>query len=127
MHQVYPHGSTDSLPYATMGSGSLNAMAVFESGFREGLDRAAAIDLAARAVKAGIYNDLGSGSNVDLCVITAAGVEYLRGFEVLAGRTYERTHPVVYPPGTTQVSKTVTLRRTGVVGGEGEAAAMEVS
>jgi 20S proteasome subunit beta 2 len=127
MHQVYPHGSTDSLPYATMGSGSLNAMAVFESGFREGLDRAAAIDLAARAVKAGIYNDLGSGSNVDLCVITAAGVEYLRGFEVLAGRTYERTHPVVYPPGTTQVSKTVTLRRTGVGGGEGEATAMEVS
>ncbi len=31
---VYPHGSTDALPYATMGSGSLNAMAVFENGFR---------------------------------------------------------------------------------------------
>lgn len=31
---VYPHGSTDALPYATMGSGSLNAMAVFETGFR---------------------------------------------------------------------------------------------
>ncbi len=31
---VYPHGSTDALPYATMGSGSLNAMAVFEDGFR---------------------------------------------------------------------------------------------
>ena len=30
--QVYPHGSTDSLPYCTMGSGSLNAMAVFEVG-----------------------------------------------------------------------------------------------
>lgn len=29
---VYPHGSTDALPYVTMGSGSLNAMAVFESG-----------------------------------------------------------------------------------------------
>lgn len=31
---VYPHGSTDALPYATMGSGSLNAMAVFESEYR---------------------------------------------------------------------------------------------
>ena len=116
-----------------MGSGSLNAMAVFEAGFKEGMDRAGAVDLAARAVKAGIYNDLGSGSNVDLCVITAAGVEYLRGYEVLAGRTYERTHPVVYPPGTTAITKTVTLRRAaaaaggaGRVAGAGEAA-MEVS
>jgi len=112
-----------------MGSGSLNAMAVFESGFRDGLDRASAVDLAVRAVKAGIYNDLGSGSNVDLCVITAGGVEYLRGYEVLAGRTYERTHPVVYPPGTTAVAKEVVLRRTAVGGGAGggEEASMEVS
>ena len=28
---VHPHGSTDQLPYVTMGSGSLAAMAVFES------------------------------------------------------------------------------------------------
>lgn len=27
---IYPHGSTNKLPYATMGSGSLAAMAVFE-------------------------------------------------------------------------------------------------
>ena len=31
LYTVYPHGSTDSLPYVTMGSGSLAAMAVFES------------------------------------------------------------------------------------------------
>ena len=31
---VYPHGSTDALPYATMGSGSLNAMAVFEDEYK---------------------------------------------------------------------------------------------
>ena len=34
---VAPHGSTDKLPYVTMGSGSLAAMAVFESGWRAGL------------------------------------------------------------------------------------------
>jgi hypothetical protein len=34
---VYPHGSTDALPYATMGSGSLNAMAVFEDEYKCGL------------------------------------------------------------------------------------------
>ena len=28
---IHPHGSTDKLPYVTMGSGSLAAMAVFEA------------------------------------------------------------------------------------------------
>ncbi|KAL0286794.1 UNVERIFIED_CONTAM: Proteasome subunit beta type-7-A [Sesamum radiatum] len=37
LHTIYPHGSTDTLPFATMGSGSLAAMAVFESKYREGL------------------------------------------------------------------------------------------
>lgn len=35
---VHPHGSTDKLPYVTMGSGSLAAMAVFESSWRAGLE-----------------------------------------------------------------------------------------
>jgi 20S proteasome alpha/beta subunit len=35
--QVYPHGSTDTLPFATMGSGSLAAMSVFESRYKEDL------------------------------------------------------------------------------------------
>lgn len=75
--QVYPHGSTDSLPYATMGSGSLNAMAVFEEGYKDGLERDEAVALVARAIRSGIFNDLGSGSNVDVCVITRGKV---RGF-----------------------------------------------
>ncbi|RZC93409.1 hypothetical protein C5167_026023 [Papaver somniferum] len=37
LHTIYPHGSTDTLPYATMGSGSLAAMAMFESQYREGM------------------------------------------------------------------------------------------
>ena len=69
MMQVYPHGSTDSLPYCTMGSGSLNAMAVFEDGFQEDMGVEDAKKLVARAIRSGIYNDLGSGSNVDLCII----------------------------------------------------------
>lgn len=35
--QIYPHGSTDTLPFATMGSGSLAAMSVFEAKYKEGL------------------------------------------------------------------------------------------
>ena len=74
--QVYPHGSTDSLPYCTMGSGSLNAMAVFEDGFKEDMGVEDAKKLVARAIRSGIYNDLGSGSNVDLCIIYKDKVGY---------------------------------------------------
>lgn len=33
------------------------------------------------AVAAGIFNDLGSGSNVDVCVIRKGSVDYLRPFD----------------------------------------------
>lgn len=95
---IYPHGSTDSLPFCTMGSGSLNAMAVFEADYKEDMSREEAIALVARAIQSGIFNDLGSGSNVDICVITAAGVDYLRNYEKPNPKTYSRQKPVVYPP-----------------------------
>jgi len=139
---VYPHGSTDSLPFATMGSGSLNAMAVFEADYREGMGEREAIELVARAIRAGIYNDLGSGSNVDVCVIRkkkkegegggdatmsatttatstssddAVEVDYKRGYQVLQGRTYERANPVVYAKGTTPVVATKVMPLRSVV------------
>ncbi|KAL2217669.1 proteasome component [Thermoascus aurantiacus ATCC 26904] len=66
---VHAHGSTDKLPYVTMGSGSLAAMSVFESMWKPQLTRDEAVELASEAIKAGIFNDLGSGSNVDVCII----------------------------------------------------------
>ena len=72
LYCVYPHGSTDKLPFVTMGSGSLAAMAVLESGFKDGLSEAEATALVAAAIRAGIFNDLGSGSNVDITVIRSA-------------------------------------------------------
>jgi 20S proteasome subunit beta 2 len=39
-----------------------------------------ALALVTSAVSAGIFNDLGSGSNVDACVITASHTEMLRNF-----------------------------------------------
>lgn len=66
---VHAHGSTDKLPYVTMGSGSLAAMATFESQWKKDLDREGAIKICADAIQAGIFNDLASGSNVDVCVI----------------------------------------------------------
>ena len=38
--------------------------------------------LVADAIRAGIFNDLGSGSNVDICVITKDKVDYIRPYDV---------------------------------------------
>ncbi|KAI0051277.1 20S proteasome subunit [Auriscalpium vulgare] len=90
---IHPHGSTDKLPYVTMGSGSLAAMAVFESSWKPDLSREDALKLVTAAVSAGIFNDLGSGSNVDACVITATETEMLRGYVKPNERTQkERTY-----------------------------------
>ena len=37
--------------------------------------------LIVRAIRSGIFNDLGSGSNVDLCVITQSGAKEYRNYE----------------------------------------------
>ncbi|VDC00443.1 unnamed protein product [Peniophora sp. CBMAI 1063] len=77
---VAPHGSTDKLPYVTMGSGSLAAMAVFESKWQPKMSREAAIEIVSEAIAAGIFNDLGSGSNIDVCVITKDKTDMLRNY-----------------------------------------------
>lgn len=73
IYQIYPHGSTAKLPYTTMGSGSLAAMSVFETGWSEDMSEEEGTELVKRAILAGIFNDLGSGSNVDVCVIRTDG------------------------------------------------------
>ena len=73
LYQVYPHGSTGKLPFTTMGSGSLAAMAVFEADYRDDMEEEEAVELVKRAILAGIFNDLGSGSNCDTCVIRMDG------------------------------------------------------
>ena len=75
---VHAHGSTDKLPYVTMGSGSLAAMSVFETRWKQKMTRQEAIDLTSEAIQAGIFNDLGSGSNVDVCVITGEKTTLMR-------------------------------------------------
>jgi len=103
LHTVYPHGSTDNLPYCTMGSGSLAAMAVFETKYKQDLDEKSAIDLVSQAVQSGIFNDLGSGSNVDICVISKTKpVRMLRNFLKPNERLYRRVAGYVFPRGSTE-------------------------
>lgn len=103
LYTVYPHGSTDRLPYVTMGSGSLAAMAVFETGYKDDLSLEDAKNLVYRGISAGIYNDLGSGGNVDLCIIKRGSTEYLRGFATENARKYRRPSGYAFAPGTTAV------------------------
>jgi len=80
---VHPHGSMDVVTYAALGSGGLAATGVLESKYPVigcgGCTVEEGIRLAVDAVRAGIDNDLGSGSQVDVCVIGREGVVYRRG------------------------------------------------
>ncbi|KAA3679157.1 20S proteasome subunit beta 2 [Paragonimus westermani] len=107
LYSVAPHGSSDKLPYVTMGSGSLAAMSVLESRFRFDMDRTEAMQLVRDAIAAGIFNDLGSGSFVDLCVITKEGAQYLRPYDV-ANKKGQRAARYNAPAGSTAIlSRTV--------------------
>lgn len=123
LHTVYPHGSTDTLPFATMGSGSLAAMAVFESKFREGMEREEGISLVAEAICSGIFNDLGSGSNVDVCVITKGKTDYLRNHQLPNPRTYVSSRGYSFAKGHTEVlsTKITPIKKKTVVVTEGDA------
>ncbi|XP_076157868.1 proteasome subunit beta type-10 [Alosa pseudoharengus] len=108
LYSVYPHGSYDKLPFLTMGSGAAAAVSVFEDRYKANLELEEAKTLVRDAIAAGIFCDLGSGSNVDLCVITEKGVQYLRGFDQPTQKG-KREGNYRYKPGTTAVlSKTVT-------------------
>ena len=50
--------------------------------------------------RSGVYNDLGSGSNVDVCVITKDKVDYMRNYEYLQDKTYARQQPKRFATGS---------------------------
>lgn len=103
---VAPHGSTDRLPYVTMGSGSLAAMSVFEAEYKDDLTEKEAIAIVHKAISRGIFEDLGSGSNVDVRVIRKDGsTEYLRGYDKPNERAFRKAKPYVFPAGSVVVLK----------------------
>lgn len=79
LYQIEDTGTPVRLPFASLGSGSLDALAVLEnschqykmdpSGHSLDMSIEEATMVVRKAVQAGILNDLGSGSHVDLCCI----------------------------------------------------------
>ncbi|XP_072530131.1 proteasome subunit beta type-10 [Salminus brasiliensis] len=115
LYSIFPHGSYDKLPFLTMGSGAASAVSVFEDRYKANMELEEAKQLVCDAITAGIFCDLGSGSNVDLCVITEKGVDYLRGYDQPAQKG-KKEGSYRYKQGTTPVlTKKVTPLTLDVV------------
>merc|ERR1712107_470593 len=95
-----------------MGSGTLAAMSVLESRWVPDMSEEDAKQLVRDAIRAGIFNDMGSGSYVDLVVIKPKDdVQYLRTFEkptsrVSAARsTHTRRERLLCSPKKSEISR----------------------
>ncbi|KAK9510270.1 hypothetical protein O3M35_005090 [Rhynocoris fuscipes] len=102
LYTIHPYGSTDNPPYTSMGSGSLAAMSVLEAQWRPNMTEEEGKQLIRNAIIAGIFNDLGSGSSCDLCIIRKNSVEYIRPFDV-ANVKGIRQGNYKFRPGSTAV------------------------
>lgn len=102
LFSVSPDGTVMSGNYLAMGSGSLAAMGIMEARYERGLAQADMQALAVRAVRAGILNDLYSGSNVDMVVIGERTDVYVP-YTVVAET--QRGMAVSYPRDSVAISK----------------------
>ena len=93
------------LPYVTLGSGSLNAISVFEAKFKDDLSEQAGIDLCCEAIEAGILHDLGSGSNVDIVVLKKDSVNYMRNYKTVHSQKLSGKFPYSFPKNNTPFFK----------------------
>jgi 20S proteasome subunit beta 2 len=94
IYGILPDGSVSRVPFGADGSGMLAAISVLEGGWRVTLSEEEAKELVANAIQAGITNDLGSGSNVDLGVITKDGITMFKKFRVTNERPFRITIPI---------------------------------
>lgn len=84
-----PHGNSFHAPYTAMGSWSLAALAVLENHYRDWLTEDQAIELAADAIQAGIFFDLGSGSNVNIISVNKKETKTLFNYRVFNKKEYQ--------------------------------------
>ncbi|XP_074142493.1 proteasome subunit beta type-10 [Sminthopsis crassicaudata] len=104
LYSVHPHGSYSRLLFTALGSGQAAAIAMLEDRFKPNMTLEEGQQLIVEAVTAGILDDLGSGSNVDMCVITQAGAKIQRAVSTPAVIS-KRQGKYRYPEGTTAVMR----------------------
>lgn len=110
---VHAHGSTDKLPYVTMGSGSLAAMSVFETQWKPQMTKDEAVKLTSDAILAGIFNDLGSGSNVDVAVITREKTTLMRNY-ITPNKREKKARNYAFAKGSTAVLAERIIRKEDI-------------
>jgi len=77
-------------------------MSVFETQWKPNLNRDGAVKLCSDAILAGVFNDLGSGSNVDVCVITPEKATLLRNY-ITPNQREKKMRDYRFKKGTTAV------------------------
>uniref|UniRef100_A0A7N8Y3G9 Proteasome 20S subunit beta 13a n=1 Tax=Mastacembelus armatus TaxID=205130 RepID=A0A7N8Y3G9_9TELE len=102
LYTVGPYGSVNKVPYLSMGSGDMAALGILEDRFKPDLELEEAKELVCAAIHSGIMSDLGSGHNIDICVITRRGVDYIRPYQESEYKDNRKTK-YRYRPGTTTV------------------------
>ena len=111
-------------------------MSVFETQWKRDLSRDEAVKLCSDAIQSGIFNDLGSGSNVDVCVITPEKTQLLRGY-ITPNIREKKMRDYKFKRGTTailnekiitreEISKYVTVHDLGDSGDTAVGEKMEV-
>jgi 20S proteasome subunit beta 2 len=90
-----------------MGSGSLAALSVLETRYKDGMTEEDAIELAADAIQAGIFYDLGSGSNINIFSVTKKECRKLYNYRVFNKKEYTNEELFKFPIGTTEVLSVV--------------------
>ena len=91
------------LPFGTMGSGSLAAMGILETRYHDNMNEDQAVNLAKDAIEAGIFNDLGSGSNVDVFVVKRDGCRKLENFRVYNKKEFSNSQNYTFKINSTPV------------------------
>jgi len=80
IYSIHPYGSAERLSYMSLGSGSLAALSILENYYKDGLELKNAVKIVKEAVLAGIYSDMGSGGNIDICVLEKKKIKFKRNF-----------------------------------------------
>lgn len=123
LYQIDESKSPNRLAYGSLGSGCTDALAMLESSLSHLMDDnnpflvnikcSDAIEIVRNAVKAGILNDLGSGSHIDMCVIMKDNVQQWRELMVAKESTdaVEHEKQIINIPRVPLGTKVWTNRR----------------
>jgi 20S proteasome subunit beta 2 len=98
-----PHGNSMHVPYTSMGSGSLAALSILENRYKDNMSESEAIELAADAIQAGIFYDLGSGSNINVFSVGRKKCDKLYNYRVFNKKEFNDPSLFDFPQGTTPV------------------------